>query len=75
MTFSLRQTDELVRIAAAGGGIKMAAGVRQADDLIRIAAAASTKGGRVTFTGMANRLGDELIRIAAAGKGCVSFED
>jgi hypothetical protein len=42
--------------------------------LIRIAAAASGKGSRITFTGLAHRTTDDLIRIAAASKGCVVLE-
>ncbi|MDY1450753.1 hypothetical protein ACM75L_33185, partial [Pseudomonas aeruginosa] len=73
--FEKRHTDDLVRIAAAGGGFVMDASKRHTDDLVRIAAAAAAaaKGGRVTFTGMETRHTDDLIRIAAAGRGAVVF--
>ena len=74
MSFELRSTDDLIRIAAAGGGFTLAASLRTTDDLIRIAAAASGKGSRVTFMGLSLRSTSDLIRIGAAGKGCVVLE-
>lgn len=74
MSFESRQTDELVRIASAGGGFTLSAGNRQTDELVRIASAASGKGSRVIFTGLSNRQTDELVRIASAGDGAVSLE-
>lgn len=74
MSFELRSTDDLIRIAAAGGGFTLAATLRTTDDLIRIAAAASGKGSRITFIGLSLRSTDELIRIGAAGRGCVVLE-
>jgi len=69
-----RTTDELIRIAAAGGGFILEANNRTTDDLIRIAAAASGKGSILHFRGMNNRTTDDLVRIGAASKGCVIFE-
>lgn len=74
MSFELKSTDELVRIAAAGGGFVLAASLKSTDDLVRIAAAASHKGARVTFTGLKLKSTDELVRIGAAGQGCVVLE-
>lgn len=71
MSFENRLTDDLVRIAEAGGGFTLSADNRLTSDLVRIAAAASTKGARVTFTGLGNRLTNDLVRIAIAGDGCV----
>jgi hypothetical protein len=70
-----RTTDELVRIAAAGGGFRLNASMKLTNDLILIAAAASNKGVRMVFSGLKNRTTDELAQIAAAGKGCVFFDD
>lgn len=67
-------TDNLVRIAAAGGGMRIPTTGRTADDLVRIAAAARTHGARVIFSAVQARTVDDLVRIAAAGRGCVSFE-
>lgn len=75
MAFEARRTDELIRIAAAGGGFRLGAGPRTTEDLIRIAAAASSKGARLIFTGMSPRTTEDLIRIGAAGNGSVMFED
>lgn len=75
MSFKSRLTDDLVRIGAAGGGIRFEGKARLADDLIRIAAAVRIGGGTLVLTGMSARLTDDLVRIGAAGKGHVIFED
>lgn len=75
MAFESRTTEDLIRIAAAGGGFRLAAGLRTTEDLIRIAAAASNKGAQLYLTGLQTRTTEELIRIGAAGKGSVVFED
>lgn len=67
-------TDDLVRIAAAGGGFRLNAGGRLTDDLVRIAAAARHGGARLILAGMGARLTDDLVRIGAAGGGAVVFE-
>ena len=74
MSFEGRTTDELVRIAVAGGGLRLDAAGRSTDDLVRIAVAGSTKGLRLVFAGLTGRSTDELVSIAVAGKGCVVFE-
>ena len=68
-----RTTDDLIRIAIAGGGFVLDAGPRPTEDLIRISIAVKGKG-RLTFRGMAARTTDDLIRIAIAGGGHVTFE-
>ena len=47
--FEARQTDELVRIAQAGGGFEINIGARQADEIVRIALAGK---GNVFFAGL-----------------------
>lgn len=74
MSFEHRTTDDLVRIAAAGGGFTLTATHRTTDDLVRIAAAASGIGSRIIFSGLTHRTTDDLVRIAAASKGCVVLE-
>jgi hypothetical protein len=74
MSFENRHTDELVRLAVAGGGFTLSAANRPTGDLVRIAVAASSSGARVTFTGLSNRHIDELVRMGVAGKGCVVLE-
>lgn len=68
-----KPTDDLIRIAAAGGGMTLSAR-KPTDDLIRIAASASIKGAQLTIVNAFNKPTDDLIRIAAAGKGCVVFD-
>lgn len=75
MSFETRSVDELVRIAAAGGGFRLDAAIKRTDDLVSIASAASQRGARVTFAGLGIRSTDELVRISAAGQGCVFLED
>ena len=41
-----RTTEELIRIAAAGGGFRLSAGTRATEELIRIAAAGKDRSGR-----------------------------
>jgi len=74
MSFENRSIDDLVKIAAAGGGFSLAATHKDTDDLIRIAAAGSEKGSRITFTGLTHRDINDLISISAAGQGCVVLE-
>ncbi len=73
MPFAARSTDDLVRIALAGGGFVLDATARPTDDLVRIASAGKSKGARLVFTGLAARSTDDLVRIGIAGKGCVQF--
>jgi hypothetical protein len=42
---------------------------------VQIAGAASTRGARIIFAGMAARSTQDLIQIAGAGRGAVQFED
>ena len=65
----MKTTDELVRIAGAGGGLDLTKTSLTTDDLVRIATAASGKGNRIIINGQ--RTTDELVRIAEAGQGCV----
>jgi hypothetical protein len=66
-----RSTEDLIRIARAGGGFVLDAGNRTTDDLIRIAAAGRAP---IHLRGMNHFSTDDLIKISAAGKGTVVFE-
>ncbi len=70
------QVDELVRIAAAGGGFRLDAKAHHVNDLVRIAAAAadSRHGARLALANAWERPVNDLVRIAAAGNGAVFFE-
>ena len=74
MSLRMKTTDELVKIAAAGGGLVVEAGRRTTEELIKIATAARQSGAIVVFKNMAVRKTDALVKIAAAGKGRVIFE-
>jgi DNA replication protein len=74
MSFQDRPTDDLVRIAAAGGGFRLDAAGRPTGDLVTIAAAASEWGVPLIFAGLDGRSTDDLVRIADAGEGNVVFE-
>lgn len=69
----MKTTNELVRIALAGGGLDLRNRKMTTDDLVRIALAASKHGAKVKI--MSDRTTDELVRIALAGKGCVEVTD
>ena len=69
-----KSTDQLVRIAAAGGGMQINAKGKSTDQLTRIAAAASNSGAQIAIISSSSKSTDQLVRIAAAGKGCVVFD-
>ena len=69
-----RTTNELVRIASAGGGLRFNGGGRVTDELVRIASATASGGGHLYLTGMSGRTTDEFVRIASAGQGRVTIE-
>jgi hypothetical protein len=71
---AMKTTDELIKIAASGGGLIFEAGKRTTDELANIAAAARRSGATVIFRNSAIRKTDSLVRIAVAGKGHVFFE-
>ena len=64
----LRTTNDLVRLAIAGGGMIVSAETKTTSDLVRIAIAAKGKGkGKVIFKNLNMRTTDDLVRIAIAG--------
>jgi hypothetical protein len=74
VSFESRSTQDLVRVAVAGGGFRLDAASRSTDELVTIAAAASEWGVRLVFVGMDARSTDDLVKIADAGEGTVEFE-
>lgn len=66
-------TDNLVRIAEAGGSMIVPHGI-SIPSLVRIAAAAAHGHTQITIKGATKMLTDDMIRIAAAAKGCVIFD-
>ena len=71
---SLKSINDLIKIAAAGGGMELEVSLKSTDDLIRIAAAAAVHKSPLVLTGLEMRSVNDLIRIAAAGKGAVHFK-
>lgn len=66
--------DQIVRIAAAGGGMNINTQGKTVDQVVRIAAAASNNKAQLVIRNTQNYTTDQLVRIAAAGKGCVFFD-
>jgi DNA replication protein len=70
-----RDTNDLLRIAAAGGGLELEGSLRPTNDLVRIAAACAKGGGTLILRGMSLKPTEDLLRIAAASKGKVIFSN
>ncbi|MDE9496099.1 hypothetical protein KKJ09_21695 [Xenorhabdus bovienii] len=74
-----KTTDQLVRIASAGGGIIIRASEKNTDQFVIIATAMANSPYEIkptlTLLGAGyEKNTDQLVRIAEAGKGCVVFE-
>lgn len=67
--------SDMVRIAAAGGGMRIDCRGKLVSDLVRVAAAGSGKGSIILLENTGHILVSDKIRIAAAGQGCVLFND
>lgn len=67
MLIATGSTEEVVRLAVGGGGLRVEAGRRPTEELVRIARAARSQGGQVTFFGMQPRPLRELLQIVEAG--------
>jgi len=66
--------DELVQLAAAGGGFTVSAAELAVSSLVHIAAAASGTKARIRIVDSECLTFSDMVNIAAAGKGAVSFE-
>jgi hypothetical protein len=73
MSFSAKMTDDLVKIASAGGGFELNANGRKIEDLIKIAGAARSGNCVVIMTGVGRMPTSDLLAIAKAGPGHVRF--
>ena len=67
--------SDLVRIAAAGGGLRINCKGKMVSDLVRIAAAGSGKRAMIVLENTEHIMVSDKVRIAAAGQGCVFFND
>ncbi|MBI1853624.1 MAG: hypothetical protein HYR85_25075 [Planctomycetes bacterium] len=70
----MRSIDDLVRIAAVGGGLRLDASMYSVKDLRRLAAATSQKRARLVLRANDKFTTEDLVLIAAAGGGLVEFE-
>ncbi len=68
-------TTDLVRIAAAGGGLRLDCSKHLISDIVRIASAASMGGGFIYLENAVRLTTIDKVRIAAASKGHVIFND
>ncbi|MBF5038534.1 hypothetical protein INP77_03400 [Methylophilus sp. 13] len=66
--------DQIVRIAAAGGGMTIDAKGKTVDQVVRIAAAASKHQAKLVIKNTQTYTVDQLVRVAAAGNGSVFFD-
>ena len=68
-------TADLVRIAAAGGGLRLDCSKHLISDIVRIVSAASMGGGFIYLENAVRLTTIDKVRIAAASKGHVIFND
>lgn len=68
-------TMDLVRVAAAGGGLRIDCAKHLTSDIVRIASAANQGGGIIILENSKRVLTMDKVRIAAAGQGHVLFND
>ena len=71
--FEFHSTDNIVRIAAAGGGFTLDGASRSTEELIAIAKAANNGQADIAFRGLAQRDIDDILSIAKAGGGFITF--
>lgn len=69
-----KTTDQLVRIANAGGGMRIDGSAKTTDQLVRIANAASVRKAQMIIFNINSKTTAQLVRIAVAGKGCANFD-
>lgn len=67
-------TSDILRLIAAGGGIKVNCKKHITSDIVRMAAAAKTGGGILILQDCENIITSDKVRIAAAGGGHVIFD-
>ena len=71
----MRNIDDLIRIAVAGGGLRLDAKRFTTDNLVRLVVAASGSRASIELTNTSSKTTDDLVRISVAGQGRVIFLD
>lgn len=74
MNWTNWSTDDLIRIVAAGGSVRVSATRIGASDLVRVAAAMVQRS-RLIVTGCGRLSVEEAVTIASASSGVVLFDD
>lgn len=74
MPMPMFNDDDIIRILAAGGGMKLKTAFKPVDTLVRFAATAGSAKSRLVFEVTTIMSANDYVRIAAAGGGSVSFE-
>ena len=69
-----KTTDQLVRIASAGGGMIISGKGKTTDQLTRIASSSSKSGAKIIISDVSSKTTDQLTRIASAGNGNVILD-
>jgi len=70
----MKNVDDLIQIASAGGGLVIDANLLTTTDLIRVASYAAGKGSRVIMKGVSSMSVQDLEKIAHSGYGAVIFD-
>lgn len=69
-----KPTDQLLRIAACGGGMILDGRRYNSDSLMKIATNASQSGAVIIIKNITGYTSDNLMKIASCGKGNVIFD-
>ena len=69
-----KKPEDLIRVAAMGGGLIIDAENFAADDMIKFAAVCKGSGARLTIRHATSIADDNLFKIAAVGSGIVVFD-
>lgn len=68
-----KMTDQIVKIAQAGGSIELDANDKMTDQLIKIAQAVKVGGGSLRLLNADSKMTDQLVKIAQTAPGRVTF--
>lgn len=69
-----KTTDQLIKIASAGGGMIIDGKSKTTDQLVKITSTASKSGSKIIITNAGTKTTDQLVKIAVAGNGNAIFD-